>query len=141
MERVYHTWDKWECCPAGFYNPKPPHKEMTIEQCKRMYADFLKDDVRFASATYGVLDDWRNSCEHYLTNERMNRIAWMGQASMCWATGVSKFFCGGYFLLTDLEQKRADWIALDAINLWMLRNAYPQISMEDALGKTQADLY
>lgn len=141
MERIYHTWDKWECFPAGFYNPKPPRKDMTIEQCKQAYADFLRDDLRFTNALTGVLTDWRNSCEHYLTNERMNRIAWIGQAAMCWETGVSKFFCGGYFLLTEVEQKRADWIALDAINIWMERNGHPPIGMEEAIGKTQADLY
>lgn len=141
MERIYHTWDKWECYPAGFYNPKPPHKDLSIDGCKKSYAEFLRNDTRFAHAAKGVTTDWRNSCEHYLTNERMNRIAWMGQAAMCWDTGVSKFFCGGYFLLTEAEQKRADWIALDAINSWMEANGYPAISMEDALGRTQADLY
>jgi len=141
MDRVYHTWDKWECYPAGFYNPKPPSKELSADACKRMYADFLRDECRFADAAHNVITFWLHSCEHYLTNERMNRIAWMGQASMCLETGVSKFFCGGYFLLTELEQSRADGIALDAINLWMLRNGHAEISMEDALGKTQADLY
>lgn len=141
MERIYRTWDQWECFPAGFYNPKPPRKDMTIDQCKQMYADFLRNDLRFTNALTGVIFNWRNSCEHYLTNERMNRIAWMGQAAMCWETGVSKFFCGGYFLLTDIEQKRADWVALDAINIWMTQNGHASIGMEDALGKTQADLY
>lgn len=141
MERIYHTWNKWECFPAGFYSPKPPRKDMTIEQCKRMYAEFLKDDVRFSSAAQDVIKEWRCSCEHYLTNERMNRIAWMGQAAMCRETSVSKFFCGGYFLLDELQQKHADWIALDTINLWMIRNGHAQIGMEEAIGKTQADLY
>jgi len=141
MERIYHTWDKWECFPAGFYNPKPPRKDWTIDQCKRMYAEFLRDGERFATAAHAMITEWVNSCEHYLTNERMNRIAWVGQASMCFATGVSKFFCGGYFQLTDNEQKHADGIALDAINIWMQRNGHAAISMEEALGKTQADLY
>ena len=141
MQRIYHTWDEWECYPAGFYETRPPSKDMTTDQCKRTYADFLRNDTRFAKAASDVVSEWRNSCEHYLTNERMNRIAWMGQAAMCKESGVSKFFCGGYFLLSELEQKRADWIALDAINSWMASNGYAHIGMEEALGKTQADLY
>ena len=141
MQRVYHTWEKWECFPAGFYNPKPPRKDWSIENCKQMYADFLRDSVRFTTASRRVITEWSMSSEHYLTNERMNRIAWMGQSAMCIETGVSKFFCGGYFLLTELEQKRADWIALDAINAWMAGNGHPAITMEEALGRTQADLY
>lgn len=141
MDRIYHTWDKWECYPAGFYEPKPPFKHMTIEQCRQSYADFLKNSDLFAENAQRVITEWKFSCEHYLTNERMNRIAWMGQAAMCIKTRVSKFFCGGYFLLNEQEQKEADEIALCAINNWMALNGYEPITMTDALGKTQADLY
>jgi len=141
MKRIYHTWDKWECYPAGFYNPKPPRKDLSIEDCKQMYADFLADENRFAQALVGLINEWKNSCEHYLTNERMNRIAWLGQAAMCYATGVSKYFCGGYFKLTKEQQQKADEIALDALNLWLEQNGYEQLTMEQAASKTQADLY
>lgn len=92
MDRVFHTWDKWECYPAGFYSTKPPSKDLTIDDCKAMYADFLRDIPRFENAMVGVVATWKNSCEHYLTNERMNRIAWMGQAAMCFATGGVEVF-------------------------------------------------
>jgi len=71
MERIFHTWDQWECYPAGFYETKPPHKDMTIDECKQAYADFLRDSDRFRHAGLQVLLEWPNSCEHYLTNERM----------------------------------------------------------------------
>ncbi len=141
MERIYHTWDKWECYPAGFYETKPPLKEMTIDDCKQAYADFLRDLPRFSHAGLQITLEWPNSCEHYLSNERMNRIAWIGQAAMCWETGVSKYFCGGYFLLSDDEQKAADNVALDILNIWMQNNGHDLLSMEQAASKTQADLY
>ena len=31
-----------------------------------------------------VIVEWVNSCEHYLSNFAMNRIAWVGQAAMCY---------------------------------------------------------
>jgi hypothetical protein len=141
MERIYHTWEKWECYPAGFYETKPPSKDMTTEQCKQAYADFLRNKYLFSVSAKAVITEWKFSCEHYLSNERMNRIAWMGQAAMCLHSGVSKFFCGGYFLLTKQEQHDADQIALEAINDWMIASAHQPITMTDALGKTQADLY
>ncbi len=142
MNRIYHTWDKWECYPAGFYETKPPQKDQTIDDCKAMYADFLRDIPRFENAIVGVVANWKNSCEHYLTNERMNRIAWMGQAAMCFDTGVSKYFCGGYFLLSDDEKLAADTTAWQGINLWLAQNGYPEIpTLEEAASKTQADLY
>ena len=141
MERIYHTWDKWECYPAGFYEPKPPRKELTTEQCKQMYAEFLADSDRFRKALQGVLMYWPNSCEHYLSNERMNRIAWLGQSAMCFETRVSKFFCGGYFLLPEEGQREADLVALEALNQWLAKRGEKTLTIEEAASKTQADLY
>jgi hypothetical protein len=141
MERIYHTWDKWECYPAGFYETKPPQKDMEIDECKQAYADFLRDSERFRHAGLQVLLEWPNSCEHYLTNERMNRIAWVGQSAMCWETGISKYFCGGYFLLSKVEQQEADEIALGVLSIWASENGYEPLTMGQAASKTQADLY
>lgn len=141
VERIYRTWDEWECYPAGFYDPKPP-KGMTMEDARQQYAMFLKDTARFSRALYRVITEWPMSCEHYLSNEKMNRIAWLGQASMCIETGISKFFCGGYFLLSEDEQKIADETALIYLNKWMVRHNEPAFEkLEDAASKSQADLY
>jgi hypothetical protein len=141
MERIYHTWDKWECYPAGFYETKPPRKDLTTEQCKQMYADFLADSDRFRTAVLGVLMYWPNSCEHYLSNERMNRIAWLGQSAMCFETRVSKYFCGGYFLLSEDQQREADLVALEGLNQWLAKRGEKTLTIEEAASKTQADLY
>lgn len=141
MKRIYHTWDKWECYPAGFYEPRPPQKGMTSDECKLMYAQFLRDKDRFSAALDRVIMEWPNSCEHYLTNERMNRIAWLGQAAMCVATRVSKFFYGGYFLLSEEEQRQADLTALASLNKWLLARGHKELTIEEAASKTQADLY
>ena len=140
MNRIYHTWDKWECYPAGFYETKPP-TGMTIQETKQAYADFLADTKVFESALDAILLRWPNSCEHYLTNERMNRIAWLGQAAMCYYSRVSSVFCGGYFLLTEEQQKMADLSALWALNKWLAQRGEEPITLEEAASKTQANLY
>lgn len=140
MERIYHTWDKWECYPAGFYETKPP-KGMTDEQARQEYARFLRNPERFREALRGVLADWPNSCEHYLSNERMNRIAWLGQAAMCYATGVPQEFRGGYNRLTRTEQRRADEVALEALNQWLIDRGEDPHTLETAQSRTKANLY
>lgn len=140
VDRIFHTWDEWECYPAGFYDPKPP-KGLTIEEAKAAYTDFLRDGQRFGNAVMRLIKEWPNSCEHYLTNERMNRIAWIGQAAMCLETGVSKFFCGGFFKLSKDEQDAADFIALCGLNFWMAIHGHPAVTGKEAESKTQADLY
>jgi hypothetical protein len=140
MNRIYHTWDKWECYPAGFYNNQAP-KNLTSQECLEMYRDFLADIPRFNAAMIRVVSEWKNSCEHYLSNECMNRIAWLGQAAMCIETGVPAQFRGGYNLLTQEQKKLADDAALSALNLWMKNNCEQELDFESAQSKTQANLY
>jgi len=130
-ERIFHTFDKWECHKAGFYASKK--EGMTADECEKAYADYLSNDELFKQGLQGVLDNWINSCEHYLTNKAMNRIAWLGQAAMCYSTGVPSKFCAGFNLLTPDQQERANKIALEYLNKWMDKYNKEPISMEDAL--------
>lgn len=139
-DRIFHEWQDWECFPAGFYSDKPP-RDMTVEACEVAYRDFLADIPRFQSAMFRVITEWKHSCEHYLTNEKMNRIAWMGQASMCLDSGVPSRFCGGYNLLTDEQKHAADNAALAYINTWMLNNGRKALSWEDVQSKSKSDIY
>ena len=140
MKRIYHTWDKWECYPAGFYENHPPDG-MTPKEATERYAAFLRDTPQFEAALERVVTEWKHSCEHYLTNVNMNRIAWMGQASACIALGLPAAFRGGFHQLTDDEQRIANEMALKWINVWMERNGHPTLSMDDAQPRTEANLY
>jgi len=140
MERIYHTWDKWECYPAGFYEVHPPDG-MSTEDAEIAYRDFLSNLDLFSDNLQRVITEWKNSCEHYLTNEKMNRIAWMGQAAMCIYCGIPSRFRGGYNLLTNEQKIKADQLALDYINKWMANNGYQKLTNDDIKSKTVADLY
>lgn len=141
MERIYHTWDEWECYPAGFYETRPPREGMTDDECRDAYASFLADDDQFREALDGVLRDWPNSCEHYLSNERMNRVAWLGQAAMCYATGVGRQYRSGYNRLTKRQQAAADATALEYLNAWLVSRSEPALDAGAAASKTVMDLY
>lgn len=139
-ERIFHTYDKWECEKAGFYRQQV--EGMTAEECKTAYRDFLADEDRFRAAATAVINEWENSCEHYLTNFAMNRIAWIGQAAMCYATGVPSKFCSGFNLLTEEQKEAANEVALDVLNDWLLQQGREPVGMEDALNqKNQVELY
>lgn len=130
-DRIFHTFEKWECHKAGFYASKKDG--MTQEQCENEYAKFLSDDARFKEGLDGVLNEWINSCEHYLTNKAMNRIAWLGQAAVCYSTGIPSKYCSGFNLLNESQQDKANTIALEALNYWMKKYNRNEITMEDAL--------
>ncbi len=130
-DRIFHTFDKWECHKAGFYASKKDG--MTSDECEMAYAEYLSDDARFREGLNGVISEWKHSCEHYLTNKAMNRIAWIGQAAMCYSTGVPSKYCSGFNLLTQSQQDNANATALEAINEWMRKNSRDEITIEDAL--------
>lgn len=117
MQRIYHHWELWECVQAGFYNPAPPHG-MSTEQAQEAYRDFLADIPRFVAAMQRVIEQWPHSCDQFLSNKAINRVAWMGQAAMCNETGVPSVFRGGFKLLTPNQQRAANAAAEQMIASW-----------------------
>lgn len=140
MKRIYYTWEKWECYPAGFYKSAAPNG-MSPTEANGAYAMFLKDPKRFGDALKRVIAEWPNSTEHYLSNEKMNRIAWLGQAAMCIATGVPACYRGGFNLLSDEMQALANAVALKALNEWLASRGEPTVDMEGAGVNAVANIY
>lgn len=134
MKRIFHQWNKWECYSAGFYESHPP-KGMSKDDAEQYYRDFLSDIPLFEKNMKIVITTWINSCEHYLTNDKMNRIAWMGQAAICVYNGIPSQFRGGYNLLDEKQKIRADKAALKYINKWFAQNGYDILSENEIKSK------
>jgi ParB-like chromosome segregation protein Spo0J len=139
-ERVFHTYDKWECFAAGFYNT---HKDgMSKEECEKEYQLLLTDEQMFRDALNSVITEWKFSCEHYLTNKSMNRIAWLGQASLCYAKQIPSTFRSGFNLLTSDQQLKANEIALEYLNKWLSEHGIKTVTLEEGLLiDKQAEIY
>ena len=118
MRRIYHPWHKWECYKAGFYETTAP-AGMSADEARLLYASFLRDSPRIEMTLASVVKNWPVSCEQFLSNENINRIAWLGQASMCLSTGVPACFRGGFRLLSAREQLEANGVAEKWLNRWI----------------------
>jgi hypothetical protein len=140
MTRVYHTYDKWECYPAGLYETTPP-KGMTAKDANEAYRDFLKDTPLFESQLKRLIEEWPHSTEHYLSNEKMNRIAWLGQAAVCIHSRIPQGFRGGFNLLSKEEQQIANEVALKWLNVWLVARSEGPITMEQAGIASEVNLY
>jgi hypothetical protein len=138
--RIFHTFDKWECHKAGFYDTKPP-KGMTSEDCEQAYLKMFSTEGEFEKSLKYITKKWKHSCEHYLTNSAMNRIAWLGQAAVCHKYGVSSEFRSGFQLLSEEQQNAANEVALKYLNKWLKENGKDPITMEDANPSRQTDIY
>ena len=137
--RIFHTYETWECYKSGFYDTTK--EGMTKDECEHGYYELLRNESEFRHALDVVINTWKFSCEHYLTNQAMNRIAWLGQASLCAARGIPAVFRGGYNLLTKEEQDKANSIALEYLNKWLLKNNREQVTTEQAMPDRESTIY
>jgi hypothetical protein len=139
-ERIFHTFDKWECQKAGMY--KQNVDGMTNDECEKKFAEILSNQEIFAEALENITNKWVHSCEHYLTNRAMNRIAWLGQASVCYVTGIPSRYSSGWNLLSPEEQDIANQTALDALNKWLVKHNMQELEMSEALSDgRQVEIY
>jgi ParB-like chromosome segregation protein Spo0J len=137
--RIFHTFDKWECHKAGFY--ATTKDGMTKQECEEAMRAFLADLPRFRVALEYVTTHWKHSCEHYLTNGAMNRIAWLGQASTCHALGIPATYRGGFYLLTERQREAANALALEYLNKWCVANGRTPVEMEAAAPDREMEIY
>ena len=129
-DRIFHTYDKRECYNNGFYKQNVEWK--TKSQCENEFANFFISWV-FEQVANTAISEWKNSCEHYLTNKCMNRIAWLWQASVCYLTRVPNKYSSWWFLLDSETQDSSNEVALKAINKRMVSNWRSEITMKEAM--------
>jgi hypothetical protein len=106
-----------------------------------MYAEFLRDLPRFERALGRVISEWPRSCEHYLSNETMNRVAWLGQASMCIESRIPHGYRSGFSLLRKAEAQAANELALRYLNIWLEQRGEPSVNMTGAGVSSKVNLY
>lgn len=138
-DRFFHTYEKWECLKAGLY---ATHVDgLSSSEAEEGFAQLFRDG-KFEEALKEVTKKWKYSCEHYLTNKAMNRIAWLGQACVCYSTGIPSRFSGGWSLLTEDEKNKANELALVSLNAWLKRYGLNEIEMTEALSEgRQVEIY
>lgn len=124
--RVYHPWWDWECYKAGFYDTAVDG--MNSDTAEGLYRDFLGDLEAFANGMDRVMAEWPKSCEHFLSNGSLNRVAWLGQAAMSISHGVPACFRSGYRLLTEAQQQAAYNLAQVYLTKWEAEHAKRQDS-------------
>lgn len=117
MKREFRAWTKWECFPAGFYAAAGPAGK-SHEDCEQAYVNILGNADWFRVAAFRVMNEWPNSCAHFLTNEHINRVAWLGQAAVCIMSGVPSRYKYAFLLLTPEKQESANEVARRAIHWW-----------------------
>jgi len=124
--RVYHRWDQWECAYAGMYDSKAVIDE---PEKKERYVGFFSCNDKFQRGIDRVFTEWTVSCENFLTNQSINRIAWIGQAAVCIELGLCSGYKGWFWMLSEQKQSQANALAFYNLSSWIgIHNANKTVS-------------
>lgn len=109
-ERIYHPFNLWEDHKHGFYDNCSG--EVKKEKLQKV-VDFFNDPNKTYEFMERVLVEWKYSVEHNLTNNSMNKIAYLGQSAVCLCYSVpSTVTMEGWSLLSKDTQTTANSIAI-----------------------------
>lgn len=113
MERIYHRFEYWECYKAGLYSNK---SNLNKENLALKVVEFFEDSLKTKQFMIKVIEEWKYSCEHNLSNISLNRIAWLGQAACCiYAKIPYKVTMESWRLVNELKRNEACFIAEEII--------------------------
>ncbi len=116
MIRLYHPYDLWEEVSAGMWRDV---KERKKEKYIKLAVTFMSDDMIFGLYMKSVIEKWKYSCEHNLTDLNQNRVAWLGQAACAMAMRCPEDLTrAAWSLLTKEQQEKANTQAEKYIKLW-----------------------
>jgi len=128
MKRIYHKWELWEDHKAGFYdNCSGETKKKKIENAIEMFNSW---ELTINNMNR-VIKEWNYSCEHNLTNESMNKIAYIGQAACCIYAGVpSSLTMEAWNKLSDEVKDRSNEIAKSVLTVWETNQKHKQLCLK-----------
>ena len=118
----------WEDFKCGFYdNISGKNKDELILKVVEMF----NDEQKTISNMNKVIVQWKYSCEHNLTNESLNKIAYIGQSACCiYANVPCTITMEAWSLLSDDVKKRSDKIAKQVLNKWVNNNKFIQLCLK-----------
>jgi len=121
---------EWECFKNGMYKTYSEINDYDI-QFKNSILLLSNQDL-FYKIGLKVLKDWPISCDNFLTNKNINKIAFIGQVCCCYKFGCSEIVVkDAWKTLDSITQYHANKTALEILNLYERSNRRIQSKMEE----------
>jgi len=133
MDRVYFHYQDLEEWRDGMWKIVGGIKKKANSEAA---ATLMRDGSKFEAAMMRALEEWPNSCQHNLSAEDTNRLAWLGHAGCLLATGSPEenTRCGWHLLTTD-EQNAANAAAQNVLDMWVEANLLMPPLLKIMVGK------
>lgn len=120
MNRIYHHYEKWECWKNGFWDSCSGSVK---EDKKNKVIELFNSSENTKIFMNRVIDEWKYSSEQNLSNDSMNRIAWIGQAACCIYDKIpSSVTMEAWSLVPDESKQMANKIAQDVLDKWISKH-------------------
>jgi hypothetical protein len=128
MKPIYHHYEKWEDYQNGMYEKiNTDHEKSYVDKAVLI----MKDDILFGGFMKRVVNEWKFSSEHNLSDSSSNRRAWMGQSALCYAFSCPEYITRlAWWKLTPEEREKANQQADIAIREWELKNLTRSIQIK-----------
>ncbi len=79
IKQKFHHFSKWEDYNNGLFNSSCERYDDKV----KMSIDLLSDQEQFLEVANEMISKWTYSAEQNLTDNAINKKAWVGQASCC----------------------------------------------------------
>jgi len=130
IDRIYHPYWLWEEVDHNMWGSVTDKKKFL-----KMAIEFTGDHKKYGRFMARVVSEWKYSCENALTDQYINRKAWVGHAACALAMGCPESITReAWSHLTDEQQLLANKEAERAIQAWEY-NAYKNKVVCDGVGE------
>lgn len=117
MKQIYHPYYLWEDYINGMW--KKAIKEQEQELITQSY-EFMRNHKLFGEAMNAVVNNWKYTCEHNLTDNSINHKAFLGQCAVCYKLGAPEYITRiAWSMLNDNEKDLANKEAKKNIKIFI----------------------
>lgn len=116
MRRTYYHYSQLEEYHNGLWRITTGEERRAL---KNAAAKLMATPTDFQAAMARALQEWPRSCEHNLSADSINRIAWLGHAGCCIAVGCPEEATrAAWHTLTAEQQNEANRVAALVLADW-----------------------
>lgn len=119
MKQIYRPYWDWEDYQNGMWRKETKEYE---EKELPLIIEFTGDHNKYGEAMIEVINNWKFSCEHNLSNKSINRRAWVGHAACCIKFGWPEYLVrSAWKELSNTQRFLANKQADKAIKIWLTK--------------------
>jgi len=130
ITQIKSPYFAWECFQNGMFKTLSEIDNYSFLFNKSI--ELLSNQELFYKTGILVIKNWEVSCDNFLTNKNINKIAFIGQVCCCYAFGVPEIVTKDAWKVLDTEiQTQANNTALKILKTYEAKRKKIHCQMEE----------